>query len=75
MSYRTDNLYLPPSVQHLLTVWRLDGVEKAIFFNAKSLKVLFRKCSPDNVVQFLKQTYLPNCESIIVHLILGVLLL
>ena len=63
------------SVEHLLTEcvglveWRRQ------FFKTESLKIMFRECSLDNFVRFLKQTnfYLTKCDSTIVHHLLGVL--
>ena len=46
------------SIEHLLTEY-VDLLEwRRQFFNAESLSVLFRECSPDNISQFLKETNL-----------------
>ena len=55
---------------------RLASVRTQFFFNTESPKALFRECSPNNIVQFLKQTsrlYLTNYDSTFVHFLSGVL--
>ena len=44
----------------LFRVCRLNRMEKAFFFKTESLSVLFRECSPDSIIQFLKCTNLFN---------------
>ena len=47
------------SIEHLLTECE-DLIEwrRLFFFNTESLSVLFRECSPDNIIPFLKETNL-----------------
>ena len=46
------------SVEYLLTEC-VDLIEwRRQSFKTESLKVMFRECSPDNIIQFLKQTNL-----------------
>ena len=61
-----DRLY---SIEHLLTGC-VDLIEwRRQFFKTESLSVLFRECSPNSIIQFLKCTnLLTNCDDTIVHL-------
>ena len=56
------------SIEHLLTGC-VDLIEwRRQIFKTESLSVLFRECSPNSIIQFLKCTNLTNCDDTIVYL-------